>query len=305
MSFVFLYRKIKNFQFIIFQYYIFYSFFCIFGKLVLTLHKLRMYIKSEMKKILIPFFFLIVALFVGSCSSMRHYTYFQNIDTLDLSSTKGLPEIKIMPKDELTIIVKTSNPEAAEPFNLNIQNTGVGMGTNIRGYLVDNNGNINFPVLGRIHVGGLTKPQVEDTIAKKIKPYLAANEHPVVICRMSSFNITMIGEAGPTVINVPTENMNIVEALARGGDIKQYGKRYNILLVREDSTGEKHIHRYNMNDARIFSDPYYYLQQNDIVYVEPTRQRTVGSSMGPWTTFWLTLLGWATTAATLVLSIVK
>lgn len=260
-----------------------------------------------MKKILFPFFLLAAALFIGSCTSMRHFTYFQNIDTLDLSSSKGLPETKIMPKDELTIVVKTTNPEAAEPFNLNLsQSTGSGSNyNNIRGYLVDNDGEINFPVLGRIHVGGLTKPQVEDTIAKLIKPYLAETERPVVICRMSSYRVTMIGELGSKVLDVPSEKINIVEALAQAGDLTTYGKRTNILLVREDSLGEKHIHRFNMNDGRIFSDPYYYLKQNDIVYVQPTKQKTIQSSTGSWTTLWLTVLGWITSVASFVTAIVK
>lgn len=250
---------------------------------------------------------LAVTFFVGSCSSMRHFTYFQNIDTLDLSSSKGLPEVKIMPKDELSIIVKTTNPEAAEPFNLDIQRTaGISESyTNIHGYLVDNNGDINFPVIGRIHVGGMTQPEVEDTITKMIKPYLAKTEHPVVICRMSSFRVTMIGELGSKVIDVPNEKINIVEALAQAGDLTTYGKRTNVLLVREDSVGEKHIHRFNLNDGRIFNDPYYYLKQNDIVYVEPTKQKSVQASTGTFTSVWVTIVGLVTSIASLVLAIAR
>lgn len=261
-----------------------------------------------MKKILIPLVLLAMVILAGGCSSMRHYTYFQNIDTLDLSSSKGLPDVKIMPKDELTIIVKTTNPEAAEPFNLFGQNSGLTTGSNnnnIKGYLVDNDGDINFPVIGKVHVGGLTKTECEDLIKERIAPYLAKTENPVVICRMSSFHVTLIGETGSKVIEVPTEKINIIDALAEGGDLGLYGKRTNVLLVREDATGEKHIHRYNMNDGRIFTDPYYYLQQNDIVYVQPTKQKSVQSSMGSWTTLWVTVLGWMTSVASIVLAIVK
>lgn len=263
-----------------------------------------------MKKILFPFLLLFVAtFFIASCTSMKHFTYFQNIDTLDLSSSKGLPDVRIMPKDELSIIVKTTNPEAAKPFNLDVQQmnaaTGNNGNNNFNGYLVDNNGNINFPVIGKIHVGGLTKTEVEDTITSLIKPYLAKTERPVVICRMSSFHITMIGELGSKVIDVPNEKINIVEALAQAGDMTTYGKRTNVLLVREDSTGEKHIHRFNMNDGRIFTDPYYYLKQNDIVYVEPTKQKSVQASTGTWTTIWMTIAGFATSLASLIVAIVN
>lgn len=259
-----------------------------------------------MKKILLSTVLFAILFFVGSCQSMRNFTYFQNIDTLNLAPSKGLPETKIMPNDELTIIVKTSYPEASEPFNLFSNNSSFNTtNNNIRGYLVNNDGTINFPVLGRIHVGGMTRPEIEDTIASMLKPYLSAKEKPVVICRLKSFHVTMIGELGSKVLDVPEEKMNIVEAIAQAGDLNMYGKRTNILLVREDSTGEKHIHRYDMTKGQIFNDPYYYLKQNDIVYVQPTKQKTVQSSTGQWTTLWITILGWATTVATLVLSILK
>ena len=126
-----------------------------------------------------------------------------------------------------------------------------------------------------------------------------------MICRLKSFRVTMIGELGSKVIDVPNEKINIIEALAQAGDMSMYGKRTNVLLVREDSTGEKHTHRYNMNDANIFNDPYYYLKQNDIVYVQPTKQKTVQASTGSWTTLWVTVLGWVTSVASLVLTILK
>jgi polysaccharide export outer membrane protein len=259
-----------------------------------------------MKKILLSTVLFAILFFVGSCQSMRNFTYFQNIDSISLAPSKGLPETKIVPNDELTIIVKTTNPEAAEPFNLFTSNSSYSnYNNNISGYLVNNDGTINFPVLGRIHVSGLTRPEVEDTIAKMLKPYLSKTEKPVVICRLKSFHVTMIGELGSKVLDAPNEKLNIVEAIAQSGDLTTYGKRTNILLVREDSTGEKHIHRYDMTKGQIFNDPYYYLKQNDIVYVEPTKQKTVQSSTGQWTTLWVTVLGWATTVATLILSIVK
>lgn len=261
-----------------------------------------------MKKIFFSFALMAMILLAGGCQSMKEYTYFQNIDTLDLSSTKGLPDVKIMPKDELNIVVSTTNQDAAEPFNLFSGKNSISSSNstnNIKGYLVDNDGNINFPVVGKVHVGGLTKGEVEELIKEKISPYLAKNENPVVICRMANFHITMIGETGTNVIDVPDEKISIIDALAKSGDIDLYGKRTNILLVRQDSTGEKHIHRYNMDDARIFSDPYFYLQQNDLVYVQPTKQKTIQSSMGSWTTLWLTLLGWVSSVAAIVVAIVK
>ena len=184
-----------------------------------------------MKKILLSTVLFAILFFVGSCQSMRNYTYFQNIDTVNLAPSKGLPETKIMPKDELTIYVKTTNAEASKPFNLFTNGSYANAdNNNLTGYLVNNDGTINFPVLGRIHVGGLTRPEVEDTIAKMLKPYLSEKERPVVICRLKSYHITMIGELGSKVLDVPDEKMNIIDAIAQSGDLTMYGKRTNILL---------------------------------------------------------------------------
>lgn len=277
-------------------------------KINLNFAEIKKSIINTMKKILFTLALIAVIMLAGGCQSMKEYAYFQNIDTLDLSASKRLPDVKVMPKDELSIIVKTTNQDAAEPFNLysNDLTNGSSNNNNRTGYLVDNEGNINFPVIGKVHVGGLTKNEVEDLIKDKISPYLAKTENPVVICRMSNFHITVIGETGSSnVIDVPDEKISIVDALAKSGDIGLYGKRTNVLLVRQDSTGEKHIHRYNMDDARIFNDPYYYLQQNDLVYVQPSKQKAVQSSMGSWTTLWLTILGWVSSVAAVVVAIVK
>lgn len=265
-----------------------------------------------MKKLLIPFVVMALVLLMGSCASTKKIAYFQNIDTLDLSRSRGLYDAKIMPKDMLTITVMTTNPEASAPFNLSVSNTvgtsgqlANGSGS-LQGYLVDNDGTINFPIIGRIHVEGLTKSECEDLIRSKVMPYLNARENPVVTVRMSSYRVTVIGEVGsPSVIPVTTEKMSIVEALAAAGDLSIYGKRDNVLLIREDSTGEKHAHRLNMNDANLFNSPYYYLQQNDILYVQPNAIKAQNSTIGSSTTLWFSFLGVITSLASLIINIVR
>ena len=122
---------------------------------------------------------LTMVLMLGSCGSTKNVAYFQNADSISLAASKMLYEAKIMPKDELTITVITTDPKAAMPFNLAVSNT---IGTSgqlsssqgsLQGYLVDNNGNIEFPVVGTLHVGGLTKKQAEDLVKSKIDPYLS------------------------------------------------------------------------------------------------------------------------------------
>jgi bexD/ctrA/vexA family polysaccharide export protein len=253
-----------------------------------------------------------IVIVMGSCGSSKQIAYFQNIDTLSLAASKGLYDAKIMPKDELTITVLTTNPEVSAPFNLTV-NSKVGSsgqmssgGGSLQGYLVDNDGDINFPVVGKLHVAGMTKTECEDMIKEKITPYLAKTENPIVTVRTSSYRVTVIGEVGsPKVVPVTTGQMSIIEALAQAGDLSIYGKRDNVLLIREDATGEKHSYRLNLNDANLFNSPYYYLQQNDIVYVEPNKVKAKNSTIGSSTTLWFSFVGIVTSVASLVLSVIR
>lgn len=249
---------------------------------------------------------------MDSCSSSQQVAYFQNIDSVNLAASKMLYDAKIMPKDQLTITVITTDPEAASPFNLSVSNT-IGTsgqlstgGGSLQGYLVDNDGNINFPIVGKLHVVGLTKTQCEDMIKTKIAPYLAKQETPIVTVRMASYRVTVLGEvARPGVVPVTTEKMSIIEALASAGDLTIYGKRNNVMLIREDASGEKSVHRLNLNDARLINSPYYYLQQNDIIYVQPNAVQARNSAIGSSTTIWFSVVGILTSLAALIVNIVR
>ncbi len=264
-----------------------------------------------MKKVFFPLILLTLTLLIGSCSGSKKVAYFQNIDSLNLAASRGLYDAKIMPKDQLTITVSTTDPQAASPFNLAVagavgNNGQLSSTSNLQGYLVDNEGNIDFPVVGKLHVVGLTKTQCQDLIKQKISPYLAATERPIVTVRMSSYRITVIGEVNsPGVIPVATEKMSVVEALAQAGDLTLYGKRDNIMLIREDATGAKSSYRLNLNDANLINSPFYYLQQNDILYVEPNGVKAKGSGIGSSTTIWFSVTGMAMSLATFIISLVR
>ncbi len=246
-----------------------------------------------------------VILMMVGCGSSKEVAYWQNIDSISLAASKGLFDAKIMPKDELTILVQTTDPLTSEPFNL--RSTGQTSSKNqITGYLVDNDGMINFPIVGKIHVAGLTKTECEDLIKSKIQPYLARTENPLVSVRTSSYRITVIGEVNrPGVIPVATEKISLIEALAEAGDMTIYGKRDNVLLVREDKSGEKHKVRLNMNDANIINSPYYYLQQNDIVYVEPHKVKARNTFFGSNTSIFYSVIGITTSLASLLITILR
>lgn len=265
-----------------------------------------------MKKIILPLFVITIALLLGSCGSTKKIAYFQNADSLKVAASNGLFDARIMPKDLLTITVSTTDPKAATPFNLAISDvvnsTGRmgGNGAVLQSYLVDNDGYINFPVLGMIKVDNMTKRECENLIRNKIKPYMSEAENPIVTVKMASFKVSVMGEVrSPGIYAVDQEKISILEALARAGDLTIYGKRDNVLLIREDAKGEKSFHRLNLNDANVINSPLYYLQQNDIVYVEPNGVQAKNSAIGNSTTIWFSAIGILTSVASLIVTIVK
>ena len=255
-----------------------------------------------MNKILSSVVLLTFVLLLGSCGGSKEVVYFQNIDGVSLEGSKGLYEAKIMPKDQLSITVVTTDPAAAAPFNLTVGNSvgtkgQLAQGSNLQTYLVDNNGDIEFPVIGKVHVGGLTKNQCQDLIKSKIAGYLAASENPIVTVR---------GEVSkPTVIPVTSEKMSIVEALAQAGDLTIYGRRDNVMLLRENPDGRKEAHRIDLRDANLINSPYYYLQQNDVIYVEPNKAKASNSKISTSTTIWFSVVSSVLSLTTLIVNLVR
>ena len=257
--------------------------------------------------------FLCSVLLLSSCGSVKDVAYFQNSNFINFDRSEYLYDAHIMPKDVLTITVSTVNPEAAAPFNLivrptltNAQGNIATSGGSLQTYLVDNQGCIDFPVLGTVSVGGLTKSQCEQMIHDKIKPYLNASENPVVTVRMSNYKISVLGEVNrPGMFVVGNEKINILEALAQAGDLTIYGVRNRVKLIRENERGKKEIYTLNLNDADIISSPYYYLQQNDIVYVEPNKVKARNSSVGQTTNLWFSGTSILISLATLLYTILK
>lgn len=253
-----------------------------------------------------------VLLAVTSCKTPKNVAYIQNSDSIDYTRSEYLYDARIMPKDILTITVNTVNPDASEPFNLIIRNTlrqGATIGTSggvLQTYLVDNEGCIDFPVVGRLQVGGLTKSMCEKLIHDRIQRYMNAEENPVVTVRMSNYKISVIGEVNrPGMFTVGNEKINIFEALAQAGDLSIYGVRDRVKLIRENAKGRKEIHTISLNDANLVSSPYYYLQQNDIIYVEPNQVKARNSAIGTSTTIWISVTGALVSLASLIVNVLK
>ncbi len=265
-----------------------------------------------MKKLIIVFVAALSLVMLSGCKMAKELAYFQNMDSVSLEGVKMRPEIHIKPNDELTITVTSTNPEAAEPFNMTLRSnyggssyTSTEVSKQLYTYVVDQDGYITFPVLGRVKVGGLTRPQCESFLLDQVKPYFAEEERPVVKVRYSSFTVTVIGEvSGSRTLNVSNERLSIIEALAQAGDLSVYGKRPNVLLIRELPNGEKITARYNMNDANMLNSDFYYLQQNDVVYIEPHRAKARSADVNSYM-FWTPISSVLLSLATLVISLTK
>ena len=266
-----------------------------------------------MKHIKLLFALIVISMMITGCGSTKNVAYFKNSDSVDLSKSQFLYDARIMPKDILTITVSTTDPEAAIPFNLTVATAQTQLlrasttsQPTLQSYIVDNEGNIDFPLVGTLHVGGLTKGEAEQLVLGKIKPYMSDTEKPIVTVRMINYKISVIGEvARPGMFTVANEKISILEALAQAGDLTIYGVRDRVKLIREDATGKKEIHVLNLNDANIINSPYYYLQQNDIVYVEPNKVKSQNSSVGSMTTLWFSATSILISLTSLLYNILK
>jgi len=264
------------------------------------------------RKIIFPLLAIAIALTMGSCGSTKDVAYFQNSKEVDLSNSQFLYDARIMPKDQLTITVSTVDQDAAVPFNLTVPTPYTAQSRNsysqamLQMYLVDNDGNVNFPIVGTLHLGGLTKAEAEHLIQEKIRPYMSDAQNPIVTVRMPGYQITVMGEVTrPGTFTVSREKITILEALAQAGDLTIYGVRNNVKLIREDAMGRKAIYEMNLNDANIINSPYYYLQQNDVVYVTPNKVKAQNSSVGSMTTLWFSATSILISLTSLLYNILK
>jgi len=183
----------------------------------------------------------------------------------------------IQANDILSVTISSLNAEASAAFNLQTSNisratTVTGSNTESGGYLVNTNGEIDLPMLGAIKAAGLTKDQLKANITNLITSRKLLID-PIVDIRFLNFEVTVIGEvAHPTVITVPSEKISLIKAIGLAGDLTIYGKRDNVLLIREEN-GQKITRHIDLNSSDFFNSPYYYLQPNDVIYVEPNKTK--------------------------------
>lgn len=263
-----------------------------------------MYKEKIMKIISSLLGFLLFTGLVSSCGTVKDIAYLQGDDLFKRMETTDTFEMKIKKDDILDILVSCSEPELLQPFNTlswgNNYNGGSG-NNNVRGYLVDLDGSINFPLLGKIKVQGLTRREVTNLIQDSLKKGDYIKE-PVVTVRFLNFKIQILGEVNrPGSYNISSERVTLFEALALAGDLTIHGRRNRVAVIRE-MDGERTILYHDLRSRDIFNSPDFYLRQNDLVYVEPNRVRAEASTQNQFTNVgtWLSLISFLMSTCVLI-----
>lgn len=256
-------------------------------------------------KIRNAFFLTVLSLLLFSCASRKKQVYLQDIDNTKSYDAALNYEPKLQPDDLLSIIVAAENPELTIPFNLpQIQgNYEIGNNQNgIKTYLIDNEGNIDFPVIGKVKLAGLTRTNANQKIVDLVSDYI---KKPSINLRILNYKISVLGEVNrPGTFNIASERITVLEALGLAGDLTVYGKRNNILIIRE-TEGKKAYSRIDITNAGFLNSPNYYLAQNDIIVVEPNKTKINAAAVGPNASVILTGLSVLVSISLLIFQITK
>lgn len=258
------------------------------------------------KLTLIPVLCLILA---TSCTTQKKLAYFRDVSAESAAEINEqfntVHEARIVTGDMLIITVTGLDPEAVAPFNMPVISYSspgsdqIYATPSLQSYLVDVNGEIDFPVIGQVKLAGLTKSEAISFLQEKLA---ASLKNPIITIKYLNYKITVMGEvARPGQYTINNERVTVLDALGLAGDLTPYGKRNNILITRENN-GKLEFCRLNLNTDEVFNSPYYYLQQNDVVYVEPNNVRAIASQN---LSLYLSMLTTLASLATVLVSVLK
>jgi len=223
---------------------------------------------------------LLAILFFSSCATTQEVTYFQDESLADYEPLDFNTDVVYKTNDKISIIVSSLDPEAARPFNLPTISEGqsaiVTQGsTKMQTYLVDKFGNIEFPVLGQIKIGGLGRTEATELLKERLKEYL---KNPIINIRLINFTVTVLGEVrNPGTFVLEDEKISLSEALGYAGDLTIYGRRDNVLLIR-DNNGKKQYAKFDLTSIAVLNNQSYYLAQDDVIYISPNKAKARSAS---------------------------
>ena len=254
---------------------------------------------------------LLLVMLLASCTSYKQVPYLQNCNEwTQVEQAAAVHEPRIQPGDLLSILVTNpDNPTTSLAYNLvspadNSRSQSLQSQPTLHSYLVSANGEVTIPNVGKVNIGGMTIAEAEQFILDKVRG--AFSSTPVVVVRFVDFKISVLGEvASPGTFTIKNGKVTILEALALARDLTIYGQRDNVKVIREDADGKKQIAELNLNDTSILNSPFYYLQQNDVVYVTPNESKAKNSDIGSSTSLWFSGTSILISLASLLYNILK
>ncbi len=256
--------------------------------------------------------FILGALLLASCATNKRAAYLQQAQADLPTSIEQDYQIRIKPLDRLTVTVNSKDPELAAPFNAatsyNSLNGLTSYSSSSNGVLqiltVDKEGKIQLPIIGEIACNGLTRNELAEKIATTIREKGMVHD-PIVIVQFADVRFSVLGEvARPGQFAITKDRISLFDALAMAGDLTIFGQRENVALIREEN-GKRTIHYFDLKDPNILTSPYFYLQQDDVVYVTPNKYKAQAGEINQNRSFYISLISVAVSVATLLVTITK
>jgi hypothetical protein len=282
----------------------------IYQELILNFYLFVMRTKNYHSLGLLAAALVCVAVLFTGCRSSKKIVYLQDVVPLKQQEIEQKYEVFIHNDDLLSIMVNSKNPELALPFNMPLVSYQLGSESpgvqRVLGYLVDVNGNIDFPILGKLHVAGLTRLQLTEMIKERLISEDLIKD-PIVTVQFLNYKISVMGEVSrPGSFNISSDRVTLLEALSMAGDLTIYGRRDRVAVIREKD-GKRTILFHDLRSSDIFNSPCYYLQQNDIVYVEPNKVKAEqsGINQNKSVGVWLSAASILVSIASLVVTLTK
>lgn len=260
------------------------------------------------RAIFLPTTLLVVLMLLATgCATTKDVAYLQYAENQMKSEARELQDATIKPKDILTVNIQASKPELVASFNGIYWNPQQQYATNqvgMRTFLVDNQGQVDLPVLGLTTLGGLTLREAEAEVKKALTTYL--NEVPSVNVQIQNYRYAVLGEVKrPGAFTSQNGKVTLFEALANAGDMTIYGIRNEVKILRENSDGSTTMETINLLDADVVNSPYYYLQQGDVLYVMPNNAMASSANISSGTTIWISISSIALTVANLLVTVLR
>ncbi len=264
-----------------------------------------------MKKTLKLLVLAICAVLLSSCKTQEKILYFQDVQLNKNEPVVGSRDIRLQPKDQISIIVNSKDPQLAALFNLATSSNQVGSAgglttgqAKVSGYTLDDKGEIDFPVFGKLKIGGMTKAEVAEHVKTSLIEANLIND-PVVTVEFMNLYVTVLGEVNsPGKYMISKDQITLLEALSMAGDLSIYGIREGIYVIREEN-GQRITYKTDIRSKNLFASPAYFLKQNDVIYVEPNKTKTKNSRIGNATSIVFSVIGVFFSAVNIVMTVVK